>query len=246
MGDVSPLPDDADDAKIRRWFADLGGGSEIEEEEAERGSIERRLPPIEEEIAEDVYVGVGDDCSSVAALVWALKNVAKPSSVVYLIHIFPEVHRIPTPLGKLPKNQVRPEQVEIYMSERRRKRAEMLQKFLNLCSGSKVMNVDTILIESDDVSKAILDLIPILNVRKLVLGTTKPSPRKLKEGNGTAEQIQKNAPEFCEVKIIWHGEEVGGEVASTTSSEDCSRSSSFDQEKEKNSAYCTCFSTKFG
>ncbi|XP_068643909.1 U-box domain-containing protein 33-like [Aristolochia californica] len=233
MGEIFPLQDDVDDAKNRHWFSHWSGENEIEE-----GSIQRRLPPIEEEIAEDVYVAVGDDGSSVAALMWALKHVAKPTSSVYLIHIFPEVHRIPTPLGKFPKNQVRAEQVEVYMNEQRQKRTAMLQKFLNLCSASQV-NVDTILIESDNNSKAILDLIPILNVRKLVLGTTKPSSRKLKEGNGTAEQIQKNAPESCEVKIICHGEEVSGEIVSSPSSADCSSSSL--EEKEKNSTYCTCF-----
>lgn len=41
----------------------------------------------------------------------------------------------------------------------------------------KQVKVDTILIESEMVSKAILDLIPIVNIRKLVLGTTKSSLR---------------------------------------------------------------------
>lgn len=43
------------------------------------------------------------------------------------------------------------------------------------------VKVDTILIESDTVAKAILDLIPILNIRKLIVGTSKSSLRyKLK------------------------------------------------------------------
>jgi hypothetical protein len=41
----------------------------------------------------------------------------------------------------------------------------------------KQVKVDTILIESDMIARAILDLIPILNIRKLVVGTTKPSLR---------------------------------------------------------------------
>lgn len=113
-------------------------------------------------------------------------------------------------VGKIPKNQVSQEQVQSYMDQERNKRRELLQKFLNACSSSKVhkppmyhfkgtclcfwvnlfnlnnnkkklmikqVKVDTILIESEMVSKAILDLIPIVNIRKLVLGTTKSSLR---------------------------------------------------------------------
>lgn len=39
------------------------------------------------------------------------------------------------------------------------------------------MKVDTILIESDTVAKAIADLIPVLNVGKLVVGISKASLR---------------------------------------------------------------------
>lgn len=41
----------------------------------------------------------------------------------------------------------------------------------------KQVMVDTVLIESDLVAKAILDLIPVLHIRKLVVGTTKSSLR---------------------------------------------------------------------
>lgn len=39
------------------------------------------------------------------------------------------------------------------------------------------VKVDTVLIESDTEAKAMLDLIPILNITKLVLGTTKADLR---------------------------------------------------------------------
>lgn len=41
----------------------------------------------------------------------------------------------------------------------------------------KQVKADTMLIESDMVGKAILDLIPVLNVRKLVVGAAKSSLR---------------------------------------------------------------------
>lgn len=46
---------------------------------------------------EDVYVAVGKKKSSMDALSWALKHLVKPSSFVYLVHVFPEVHHVPTP-----------------------------------------------------------------------------------------------------------------------------------------------------
>ncbi|XWS19268.1 hypothetical protein CRYUN_Cryun31cG0001000 [Craigia yunnanensis] len=126
-----------------------------------------------------VYVAVGKSESSMDALSWTLTHFANTSTILYLIHVFPEIRHIPSPLGMLPKNQVSTTKVENYMAQERGKRRQLLQNFLDVCSASKVKVVDTMLIESDMVAKAILDLIPILNIRKLVVGTTKsnPSPR---------------------------------------------------------------------
>ncbi|KAF5760437.1 putative rossmann-like alpha/beta/alpha sandwich protein [Helianthus annuus] len=150
--------------------------------------------------------------ASMDALVWTIGSGVYGSGIVYLVHVFPELRFIPTPLGRLPISQANPEQKESYVSDERSKRAEYLQKFLSLCSSSKVQ-VETVLIESDMEAKAILDLIPILNIRKLVMGATKSNLRKLKSsskkgGGGTLDQILHNAPHFCEVKVICDGKEV--------------------------------------
>jgi hypothetical protein len=47
--------------------------------------------------ADDVYVAVGKGGSSMAALSWALRQLSKPRSFVYLVHVFPAVATIPTP-----------------------------------------------------------------------------------------------------------------------------------------------------
>lgn len=45
-----------------------------------------------------VYVGVGKSESSVEALQWVLKNaVTASTTVVYLLHVFPETRYIPSP-----------------------------------------------------------------------------------------------------------------------------------------------------
>ncbi|KAD7117433.1 hypothetical protein E3N88_04701 [Mikania micrantha] len=158
--------------------------------------------------------------ASMDALIWTLGSDLRESTIVYLVHVFPELRFIPTPLGRLPISQANPEQKESYVSKERSKRGEHLHQFLSMCSSSKVQ-VETVLIESDMEAKAILDLIPILNIRKLVMGTTKSNLRKLENssrkggGGGTLDQILHNAPKFCEVKVICEGKEVSLQDEST-------------------------------
>ncbi|KAJ1259031.1 hypothetical protein BS78_10G122600 [Paspalum vaginatum] len=159
------------------------------------------------ETADDVYVAVGKGGSSMAALSWALQRLTKPRSFVYLVHVFPVVTSIPTPLGMMPKSQASPEQIETYLNQERSKRREMLQKFLDQCRKFQVV-VDVYLIESDQIANAIIELVPVLHIRQLVLGVSKSNVRKLKRGTTIAGQVQKSAPLYCEVKIICDAKEV--------------------------------------
>ncbi|KAL0737351.1 hypothetical protein Bca4012_013561 [Brassica carinata] len=151
---------------------------------------------------DNVYVGVGKGDSSMEALRWALDNLIPSSStLLFLIHVFPETHFIPYPLGRLAREQASQEQLEVFMSQEREKRRTLLNKFLQACSASKV-KVETILVESDSVAKAIQDLITILNIKKLVIGIDKSN-------SSVAEQIMRSsAAETCEVKVICQGKEI--------------------------------------
>ncbi|XWS18110.1 hypothetical protein CRYUN_Cryun32bG0013500 [Craigia yunnanensis] len=186
-----------------------GVGMASIKEEVESSLFSFDVNDAEEE--DSVYVAVGKSQSSMDALSWTLAHFVNTSTTLYLIHVFPEIRLIPSPLGMLPKSQVSPTQVENYMAQERGKRRQLLQKFLDICSASKV-KVDTMLIESDMVAKAILDLIPILNIRKLVVGTTNSNSnsRKLKSRRGIriADQIIQSAPNTCEVKVVCEGKEV--------------------------------------
>ncbi|WVZ81524.1 hypothetical protein U9M48_028891 [Paspalum notatum var. saurae] len=157
--------------------------------------------------ADDVYVAVGKGGSSMAALSWALQRLTKPRSFVYLVHVFPVVTSIPTPLGMMPKSQASPEQIETYLNQERSKRREMLQKFLDQCRKFQVV-VDVYLIESDQIANAIVELVPVLQIKQLVLGISKSNVRRLKRGTTIAGQVQKSAPLYCEVKIICDAKEV--------------------------------------
>ncbi|KAF8409757.1 hypothetical protein HHK36_005836 [Tetracentron sinense] len=99
------------DAGFPSWSNNFSSVSEIEEENSsELFDIEHRIPEtISEEFEiriesfdlrngeDNIYVAVGKSDSSMDALLWALKHSVKPSSFVYLIHIFPEIRHIPTP-----------------------------------------------------------------------------------------------------------------------------------------------------
>ncbi|KAG2605928.1 hypothetical protein PVAP13_4NG150600 [Panicum virgatum] len=146
-----------------------------------------------------------------AALSWALRRLTRPRSFVYLVHVFPVVNSIPTPLGMMPKSRASPEQIETYLNKERSKRREMLQKFLDQCRKFQV-TVDVYLIESDQIANAIIELVPVLHIKQLVLGISKSNVRKLRRGSTIGGQVQKSAPVYCKVKIICDGKEVMAET----------------------------------
>lgn len=106
-------------------------------------------------------------------------------------------------VGKLSRSQLSQEQVRVYMNEESNRRRNLLHKYIQLCTDANVsaaksnssslishflgihplrfvfdcvmqVAVDTILIESKQTGKAILDLISVLHITKLVMGTKRP------------------------------------------------------------------------
>ncbi|XP_014518232.1 U-box domain-containing protein 35 [Vigna radiata var. radiata] len=215
--------------------------TEIEEDNSSDFTFNNHQQENKEE-EDTVYVAVGKSPSSIQALSWTLTNFTTPSTILYLIHVFPEINLLPNPLGVgvIPKEQVSPEHVESYMAQERGKRRELLNKFLQLCSASKV-KVETILIESDLIAKAIIDLIPILQIRKLVIGASKSQIRKLrsKKGSGIADQILQNAPESCNVSIVCEGKEVNEQIAAAIATD--TSMSQKNKHHQNASVSCVCF-----
>ncbi|XP_047332670.1 U-box domain-containing protein 33-like [Impatiens glandulifera] len=154
----------------------------------------------------DVYVAVGKDGLDV--LKWVLNNqlVVSSSTRIFLVHVFPPLTYIPTPVGRLSRSQLTEEQVRVYVNEDNNRRRNILQKYIQLCNDAKVM-VDTVLVESNSTAKAIIDLISILEITYLVMGSKRPpSSRLLMNGVGKGDFVKKNAPDFCEVAIVHKGE----------------------------------------
>ncbi|XP_022737071.1 U-box domain-containing protein 33-like isoform X2 [Durio zibethinus] len=154
----------------------------------------------------DVYVAVGKD--DLGVLKWALDHAASPGSRVFLVHVFAPITFVRTPVGKLSKNQLNEEQLRVHVNEENNRRRNLLQKYIRLCIDSKV-TVDTVLIESNSLFKAILELIPVLNITCLVMGTKHPpSSRQRRWKHGIAELIKKNAPDYCAVTIVHDGKKI--------------------------------------
>ncbi|KAJ8505469.1 hypothetical protein OPV22_006355 [Ensete ventricosum] len=159
---------------------------------------------------------------------------------------------LPMPdLGLLPKEQVSQAQVASYVHQERVKRQNMLQKFLDLCQSFEVQ-YDTCLIESDQTVKAVMELIPVLDIKRLIVGTSKSNLRKWKKGSCKAVQFQQNAPAHCEVKIICDGRQVTAPYQQSVSSSPASDNPVSDKntdgetrnKKTRGRADCRCIPVK--
>ncbi|TXG50211.1 hypothetical protein EZV62_022735 [Acer yangbiense] len=213
----------------------------------EIGEDSKSISASRDTAASDVYVAVGKDDLDV--LKWALDHAVSPGSRIFLVHVFPPITYINTPVGKLARNQLSREQVRVYINEDNNKRRNLLQKYIRLCTEAKV-TVETMLLESNVTGKAILDLISVLNITSLVIGTKRsPNSRLFMKKQEKGEFVKKNAPEYCEVTIVHGGKKVveDQQVAEVVPS---SLPSGPGRQKitlpsHRNFFECVCFSGKF-
>ncbi|KAG5536963.1 hypothetical protein RHGRI_024407 [Rhododendron griersonianum] len=268
----------------------------------------------------DVYVAVGKNDLDVVK--WALDHAISPGARVFLVHVFPPITYISTPVGRLSRSQLTQEQVRFYVNKENNRRRNVLQKYIQLCTDAEV-SVDTMLLESNSTAKAILDLIPVLKITYLVMGTKRPpassfvvikrketnttdkrrgqelsiplsahlraspaasaklqggqngepkllfsgfqqprwrlassaprfstSPRparRLIKGTGKGEFVQKKAPEYCEVTIVYDGKKLTDSqkvVPSAVASDQRRRPEIATRQPERNFLDCICFSAK--
>ncbi|CAN4099273.1 unnamed protein product [Withania somnifera] len=170
----------------------------------------------------DVYVAVGKN--DLHVLQWALDHAMSP----LISHL---------PLGNLSRSQLSKEQVQVYINEETNRRKNLLEKYICLCNDAKVP-VDTILVENNSPAKALLDLVRVVNITSLVIGTRSlHSTRRARKGKGIGEYVQKNAPEFCEVKVV--GQVQQPKESSSRRQPETTRNS------DRNFLECICFSGKF-
>ncbi|KAI6675396.1 hypothetical protein NL676_003302 [Syzygium grande] len=158
----------------------------------------------------------------------------------------PPVAYIPTPVGRLSRSQLSQDQVRVYLNEESNRRRNLLQKYIRLCADAKV-TVDSMLIEHGNIAKAILDLIPVVNITKLVIGTKRaPYSRRLTKKLAKGEFVKKHAPDYCEVTVVYDGQKVSDNESARELNHPNEVSSSSGKEvarhSERNFFECMCFS----
>ncbi|CAJ1943779.1 unnamed protein product [Sphenostylis stenocarpa] len=152
---------------------------------------------------DDLYVAVGKDDLDVVK--WALEHAVSPGSRIFLIHVSSPITSIPTPVGRFERSKLTPQQVRLYVNEVNIKRKDLLQKYIQMSNEAKV-TAETLLLESNDTGKAILDLVSILNITNLVIGIKKLPYTRRNHKLSKGEFVKKHAPNACEVTLVYNGE----------------------------------------
>ncbi|KAL5563889.1 hypothetical protein UlMin_033636 [Ulmus minor] len=121
--------------------------------------------------------------------------------------------------GMLPKSKASPKVIENYEAQEKYKRKKLLQTYIDACSAAKI-KVKLLLVESDMAAKAILDLIPTFNIKKI------------SKRNGIASKIIQNVPDSCDVKIITNNIQVIDQFIGSPTSRSSSTTSLSTQDEE--------------
>lgn len=229
-----------DEGQYRNWAA---ASPEI----VEIGEESKSVVGSRDSGVSDVYVAVGKH--DLHVLKWALDHAVSPGTRVFLVHVFPPIAYIPTPVGRLSRSQLSKDQLQVYIREETNKRKHLLDKYIQLCNESKIA-VETMLVESSASAKAILELIAVANITHLVMGTKQsPFSRLSRKGLGKGEYVKKYAPEYCEVSVVFDGKKMKDEQPQ--SREESKSKTAANQRpqtpkiSERHFFECVCFSGKF-
>ncbi|KAG8378789.1 hypothetical protein BUALT_Bualt07G0021500 [Buddleja alternifolia] len=200
--------------------------------------------------ASDVYVAVGKNDLHVVK--WALDHVVSPGSRVFLVHVFPPITYIRTPVGRLSRSQLSKEHLQVYIREESNKRKHLLEKYIRLCNESNVV-AETMLVESNESNKALVELIRVANITNLVMGTKRsPLSRLSRKGLSKGEYVQKHVREGCEVTVLYDGKDIKDgrsqksteEMVSSKSKAASNQRPQVNRTSEKKFFECVCFSGK--
>ncbi|XP_057527836.1 U-box domain-containing protein 35-like isoform X2 [Amaranthus tricolor] len=163
--------------------------------------------------------GKGSPCSRVIAVAlnggakskyivrWAMEKFIPEGKVSFkLIHVFPKITGVPTPMGNLiPVPQVRDDVAAAYKKEIEWQRTEMIVPFQKTLIQKKVQ-AELVLIEADDVANAISTKIAQYGIKELVIGASSNSlfARRVR-GQLLSTVISDCTPKFCTVYVVSKG-----------------------------------------
>ncbi|KAL2227252.1 UNVERIFIED_CONTAM: U-box domain-containing protein 52 [Sesamum indicum] len=155
-------------------------------------------------------VGIAINCGKRSKYVirWALENLIPdggPEQVCFkLIHVFPEITTVPTPMGTgMPISQVRNDVATAFRKEVEWQTSERILPYKMLCIRKKVQ-AEIVQIESDDIVNAIAKEIAKCNIKKLVIGTSSTGGL-FSRGQNLSSRISGCCPSFCTVYAVSKG-----------------------------------------
>ncbi|GLJ34874.1 hypothetical protein SUGI_0702120 [Cryptomeria japonica] len=156
-------------------------------------------------LQQKIYVAVGKDlCESVNALKWAFQNLDnRQAALVILLHIQRRIRHIPSAIGKIPVDQVNEDLVNVYMKDIEKDVNKCLDKYLEICTQAKV-EAKPLVVEKNDVSKGIVEVVSELGITKLIMGTSSSSggiSRKMVAA-GKADYVRRRVIKSCDVWIV--------------------------------------------
>ncbi|CAN6705489.1 unnamed protein product [Malus baccata var. baccata] len=152
-----------------------------------------------------VGIAISGDKNSKYIVRWALDKFVPEGNVFFkLIHVRPRITGVPTPMGsRIPISQVREDVVAAYRKEMEWQASEKLVPYKKMCASRK-MQVDVVLVESDDVADAIAEEVAKSAISNLVLGAPSRGIFKRKQ-NGLSSKISACTPRFCTVYAVSKG-----------------------------------------
>ncbi|CAL9008439.1 unnamed protein product [Prunus brigantina] len=152
-----------------------------------------------------VAIAINGNRKSKYIVRWALEKFVPEGNVFFkLIHVRPRITGVPTPMGNLiPLSQVREDVVAAYRKEIEWQASELLLPYKKMCAQKKVQ-VDVVVIESDDVANAIAEEIAKSAISNLVLGAPSRGMFKRKQ-KGLSSKISACSPRFCTVYAVSKG-----------------------------------------
>lgn len=152
-----------------------------------------------------VAVAINGDSNSRHVVKWALEKIVPEGKVVFkLIHVRARITSVPTPMGNfIPLSEARDDVAAAYIKEIEWQTSERLLPYKKLCTQKKV-EVDVVVIESDDVANAIAEEVAKHGIHKLVIGASSRGlfTRKLK---GLSSRISVCTPRSCTVYAVSKG-----------------------------------------
>ncbi|XVF11237.1 hypothetical protein REPUB_Repub08aG0009100 [Reevesia pubescens] len=174
----------------------------MEKKEIEEGELV--LPPSP---TLTIGIAINGNRKSKYVVKWGLEKFSPEENVVFkLLHVRSKITSVPTPMGNsIPISQVRDDVAVAYKKEVEWQTNEMLLPYKKMCAQRKV-EVDVLVIESDEVANAIAEEVAKSTIAKLVIGASSRGmfTRKLRRNN-LSSRISVCTPSFCTVYAVSKG-----------------------------------------